>query len=76
MAVPTVTYSEILTKGLKSALATTEIENGKLRFATDTGELFLDDNNNRTNLNMINFNERRFKSQAIITEIYHAKLFC
>ena len=53
MAVPTVTYSEILTKGLKSALATTEVENGKLRFATDTGELFLDDNNSRTKISDI-----------------------
>lgn len=35
-------YDKILTKGLKSSLNTTPIEDGKLRFTTDTGELFLD----------------------------------
>lgn len=35
-------YEKILTKGLQSSLATTEIEDGKLRFTYDTGKLFLD----------------------------------
>lgn len=35
-------YLNILTRGLSSTLASTNIENGKLRFTTDTGELYLD----------------------------------
>ena len=50
MSVPTESYDAILTKGLKSQLATTPVENGKLRFVTDTAELFLDDNNVRTEI--------------------------
>ena len=36
------TNTIILTKGLESALANTPIEDGKLRFTTDTGNLYLD----------------------------------
>ena len=35
-------YTQILTKGLQSALGTQEIEDGVLRFTTDTGRLYLD----------------------------------
>ena len=35
-------YIQILTKGLESSLDTTEIEDGKLRFTTDTRNLYLD----------------------------------
>ena len=35
-------YIQILTKGLESSLNTTEIEDGKLRFTTDTRNLYLD----------------------------------
>lgn len=34
--------SSVLTKGLQSSLASTPIEDGKLRFTTDTGRLYLD----------------------------------
>ena len=40
-------FSKVLSKGLQSALARTPIENGKIRFATDTGRLFIDENNVR-----------------------------
>lgn len=36
-------YPKILTKGFKSALEHTPIQNGKIRFATDTNQLFIDD---------------------------------
>ena len=36
------TNFSILTKGLQSALAHQEIEDGRLRFTTDTGRLYLD----------------------------------
>ena len=35
-------YIQVLTKGLESSLDTTEIEDGKLRFTTDTRNLYLD----------------------------------
>ena len=35
-------YKNILTKGLQSMLSSTPIEDGKLRFTEDTGNLFLD----------------------------------
>ena len=35
-------YIQILTKGLESSLANTNIEDGKLRFTTDTRNLYLD----------------------------------
>lgn len=35
-------YEPILTKGLQSSLDSTPIEDGKLRYCTDTGKLFLD----------------------------------
>ena len=35
-------YIQVLTKGLESSLNTTEIEDGKLRFTTDTRNLYLD----------------------------------
>ena len=35
-------YNRIFTKGLQSALNNTPIEDGKLRFTTDTGRLYLD----------------------------------
>ena len=44
------TYSRILTKGYHSALASTPIEDGKLRFTVDTGQIFLDDNNERVEI--------------------------
>lgn len=37
-----ITASQILTKGLQSDLNSTDIEDGKLRFTTDTGRLYLD----------------------------------
>lgn len=42
-----VQFKKILTRGLQSALARTPIENGKIRFAFDTGRLFIDDNDVR-----------------------------
>lgn len=36
------TYDPVLTKGVESAISKTAIENGKVRFTTDTGRLFLD----------------------------------
>ena len=44
------TYSRILTKGYHSALASTPIEDGKLRFTVDTGQIFLDDNDERVEI--------------------------
>ena len=41
------TYNKILTKGYYSALGTTPTEDGKLRFTVDTGQLFLDNQNER-----------------------------
>ena len=35
-------YNKIFTKGLQSALNNTPIEDGKLRFTTDTGRLYID----------------------------------
>lgn len=35
-------YEKMLTKGLKTSLSSTPIEDGKLRYTTDTGECFLD----------------------------------
>jgi hypothetical protein len=54
MAVSPQTYDNILTKGLKSQLASTSIEDGKLRFCTDTGELFLDNGSSRVQICDIN----------------------
>lgn len=42
MGESTLDNDSILTKGLQSSLATQEIEDGKLRFTTDTGRLYLD----------------------------------
>ena len=36
-------YNQLLTKGVKSSLSTTEIEDGKIRFVTDAAELYIDD---------------------------------
>ena len=47
MAVTPKTYSSIFSAGLKAALANANIQNYKLRFTTDTGELFLDYGNSR-----------------------------
>lgn len=35
-------YEKMLSRGLKSSLSATPIEDGKLRYTTDTGECFLD----------------------------------
>lgn len=35
-------YNGILTKGLEASLATTPIEDGRLRYTTDTGRVYLD----------------------------------
>ena len=40
-------YNQILTKGLKSALSSLSVSDGKLRLTTDTSELFYDDGTNR-----------------------------
>lgn len=50
---PTVDNTSILTKGLQSDLATTEIVDGLLRFATDTGRLYLDLENTRVPISEI-----------------------
>lgn len=42
MSVPSETFDGIMTRGVKSSLASTPIEDGKLRFCTDSGELYLD----------------------------------
>ena len=42
------TYTKFLTRGLESALDNTAIENGKLRFTTDTSKCFLDLNDGKT----------------------------
>ena len=46
MAVSPQTYFQVLTKGLESSLATTPVVEGKLRYTTDTGRLYMDLNNN------------------------------
>lgn len=51
MPITAKTYNPILTKGVKSNLGTTAIHNGKIRFTTDTGELFVDDDNKRVQIN-------------------------
>ena len=38
---------KVLSKGKESSLDNLDIENGKLRFTTDTGRLFLDDDGKR-----------------------------
>ena len=43
-----INYKKILTKGYQSALSNTPVEDGKIRVATDTGQLFIDDNGTRT----------------------------
>ena len=43
---PTNTYEPILTKGPESTLPS--VEDGKLRITSDTGRIFIDDNNTRT----------------------------
>lgn len=40
-------YSKVLTKGTESELSTTPVKDGKLRFTTDTGKVFLDVGNSR-----------------------------
>ena len=40
-------YVKVFTKGLQSALESTSIENGKLRFTVDSGRLYLDHNTSR-----------------------------
>ena len=35
-------YTQILSKGLESSLASTPIEDGKIRYCTDTGRVYLD----------------------------------
>lgn len=44
---PTVDNNSILTKGLQSSLNVTEVVDGLLRFATDTGRMYLDVGNTR-----------------------------
>lgn len=39
-------YTQILSKGLESSLANTPIENGKIRYCTDTGRTYLDQDEN------------------------------
>ena len=36
------TYNQLLTRGTKAELATTPIENGKIRYTTDTNQLYID----------------------------------
>ena len=47
MSVTPKTYDQILTKGLQSSLASTPIQNGKLRYTTDTGRLYMDHSGSR-----------------------------
>lgn len=44
---------KILTKGLQSSLNNTSVENGKLRFVTDAGRLYLDDSNSRKEISNV-----------------------
>ena len=46
-------YNQILTKGLKSALSSLSTSDGKLRLTTDTSELFYDDGTNRIKISDI-----------------------
>lgn len=70
-------YSKFLTKGLEASLATTKIENGKLRYTTDTGKCFLDIDDKRIQITDINidYTEAQIKTltSGITNKIYVAK---
>lgn len=53
MAITPKEYNVILTKGLQSALENKQVEDGKLRFTTDTGNLYLDTTNGRVKISDI-----------------------
>lgn len=46
-------YNNILTKGLQSSLESTQVEDGKLRYTTDTGNLYLDNGSVRVKISDI-----------------------
>lgn len=46
-------YMKIFTKGLQSALDTTSVEDGKLRFVIDSGKLYLDNNTDRISISNV-----------------------
>lgn len=69
------TYNQILTKGLQSSLATTPIEDGKLRYTTDSGRLFMDNGNARIEITDIekSYTQAQILSlQTVYQKIYIA----
>ena len=64
MSVNSTTYKKILSKGKEENLPT--IEDGKLRFTTDTGRLFLDNNNTR--IEFSDFVKDKTKAQILELE--------
>lgn len=63
-------YEKMLTKGLKASLSSTPIEDGKLRYTTDTGECFLDfkaaDNSlNRIKISDVVFGYKELEIKAL-----------
>ena len=72
-------YNRIFTKGLQSALNNTPIEDGKLRFTTDTGRLYLDivegENKSRVRISAIedSYTEEQILSMIVaLPKIYVA----
>ena len=69
-------YNKFLTKGLEASLKTTKIENGKLRYTTDTGKCFLDIDDKRIQITDINidYTEAQIKTltTGIVNKIYVA----
>ena len=46
-------YNNILTKGIQSSLESTKVEDGKLRYTIDTGNLYLDNGSTRVKISDI-----------------------
>ena len=65
------TYNKVLSKGLQNNLP--GIEDGKLRFTTDTARLFLDDNNQR--IEFTDFVKDKTKDQILSIESPLPKLY-
>ena len=56
----TTKFSKYLTRGLQASLANTPIEDGKLRYTTDTGRCYMDFKDENGNLKRIRINDVEF----------------
>lgn len=74
----TIVFDNCLTRGLQASLATTPIEDGKLRYTTDTGRCYLDFEDEDGELKRVRINDVEFdytENQILNLTNYKQKLY-